>query len=149
MDTDEQCRRRGGSVCRLRLAVFLLRLQFDSEDGGNTCFRTVCALHSHRRENIKLSFNYIFVFITENNSNVFSKEPEQLCRHSDGLRTGRRRNGGLIPGMEQEYLFSQHPYRLWDPLGLLSNGSFLGVKRPMREAGHTPSLPHKSSWRGA
>jgi hypothetical protein len=86
MDTDGQCYRRGSSAFRLRLAVFLLRLSFYSEDGGNTCLSNVGALHSRRRENIKFNFNYIFVFFTVNNSNVFSKEPEHHCRYSDVLR---------------------------------------------------------------
>jgi hypothetical protein len=64
---------------------------------------------------------------------------------------------------------SQRPYRLWGPPSVLYNeyevgggGIFPGVKRPGREAGHSPPsnaevknggtiplLPHKSSWHSA
>jgi hypothetical protein len=63
-------------------------------------------------------------------------------RYSDGLRVGRPRNLGSIPGKGKR-LFSpaQHLNGLWGLPSYLSNGywsTFPGMKRPGREADHLP-----------
>jgi len=80
-------------------------------------------------------------------------EPGYLCLYSDWLRTGRSDDWGTIPGGGWAF-FPSIPCadRPWGPPSLLSNG-YLDlfpwvVKRPVREADHSP--PHsaevKNSW---
>jgi hypothetical protein len=60
-----------------------------------------------------------------------------FSRYSDGLRAGR-------PGFDSRHRFfctPRRPGRLWSPPILLSNGyrgAFPGLKRPGREADHSP-----------
>jgi hypothetical protein len=59
--------------------------------------------------------------------------------------------GGSIPGRGWEFFSSPRSNLLWDPPSLQSNGTrncFLGVKRPGREADHSPpsSAEVMNSW---
>jgi hypothetical protein len=73
---------------------------------------------------------------------IFPYMLTSMSRYSDWLQAGRSDDRGSIPGGGWELLSSTPcPDRLWGPPSLLSNGYrrlFLRVKRPGREADHTP-----------
>jgi hypothetical protein len=76
--------------------------------------------------------------------NNFRKGTEHVWERvrSVGIGTGYRLDGQCtIPGSARLFSYPQRPDRLWGPPTVLSNmyqGSVLGLKRPGRDADHSP-----------
>jgi hypothetical protein len=94
---------------------------------------------------------------------ILQQEPGELSRYSDWLRAGRSK--GRSPGRVKNFLFSTSSRlapRSIQPIQWVPGALSPGIKRPGREADHSPpdstevkkmwiytSIPHTPSWRSA
>jgi hypothetical protein len=153
------------------MTTFIVSIFTDAKPRCPLCKRSppivISRLHEPRLTTIEFGVSYIFICLRiylSINPSVYIEEtyytatPESgwLSRYSDGLQVGR-------PG--KTFSSPQRPDRLSGPPSLLSKvyrRQFpRGVKRPKREADHSPPssvqfrnggavppLPHIPSWRG-